>query len=141
MIITANAWFGQAPPISRYRSWDDWLRRFVMKHMLRHGVHVRPAAEGRPALLAIIRQGKWLVLCENPTCHGAEKVWEEGLVMCCSCLNSHVNHELLRTEFPADRARIEEMLEPRPLDNRNWEPPETVEDLEQENIDHMVEVN
>lgn len=130
MIVTANTWFGAAPKPTP--TWSAFLRTFLLPYMMRHGVQAQGIAGG-PILQAIIRQGKWLVLCQNPSCKGAEKVWEEGLMMCCSCLNSHEGHQVLPTIFPANRSEIEAILEPRPMENRNWEFGESVERLRLEN--------
>lgn len=136
MIVTANIFFSLAEvPQLRYRNWEEWSTRFILRHMLRHGIQAKGISDA-PAMGAIIRQGKWLVLCENPKCTGAEKVWEEGLIMCCSCLNGHAGHQFLKTSFPPERTAIEAMLEFRVVDARNWEPPETVEDLRTQNIEH-----
>ncbi len=140
MIITANLFFGLVEnPQQRYRTWDEWRTKFLLRYMLRHGVKESGVSDV-PPLQAFVNHGKWLVRCENPSCTGAEKVWEEGLVMCCSCLNGHVAHQYLTTEFPANRMEIEEVLEFRAMDNRNWEPSETLADLQIENIEHDLEV-
>ena len=130
MIVTANHWFADGPKPAP--TWAAFKATFLLRHMVRHGVQGRGLADA-PALPAIVRQGKWLALCP---CGGAEKVWEEGQMMCCSCLNGHAAHQFLRTEFPQQRAAIEAILEFRPVENRNWEPPETVADLARENRDH-----
>lgn len=135
MIITANRFFSLADvPQLRYHNWEEWVTKFVLRHMLRHGVQAQGISDA-PPLQAIVRQGKWIVLCENPKCTGAEKVWEEGYMMCCSCLNGHARHQFLKTIFPPERQAIEAILEPRVMDARNWEPPETPEILRAQNIE------
>jgi len=42
--------------------------------------------------------------------------------------------------MPKDRKDIEVILGKRPIKNRHWKEPETVEDLEKENISHGLEV-
>jgi len=42
-------------------------------------------------------------------------------------------------EYPAERVAIEAALRPRPVENMNWYPGETVEDLIAENIEHGLE--
>ena len=42
--------------------------------------------------------------------------------------------------FPVNRTEIEEILEKRPLANRNWHPGESIEDLLKENDEHKGEL-
>ena len=66
--------------------------------------------------------------------------WDEGLIMCMGCFNSHVGHTLLRTAFPGQRQEIESVLNRRPLVNRNWLQSESLDQLVRENTEHPREV-
>jgi len=129
-LITANTWFEM--------NFDTFNRGTLGKLRRRFGIPTRPVDEQTFPVKAFVNKGNWLVLC--PKCGGAEYAWEEGVFFCCSCKNSYMGHKLRRLEFPKDRARIEELLLVRPLDNRNWTPRETVEDLERENNEHAAEL-
>lgn len=128
-LVTGNSWFRE--------SWAEhaagFLGRFRQKFRYPEtGVD----GTGEP-LPAFVNQGNWLVRCE---CGGAEYAFEEGLFFCCSCKNSTHGHKYRRSVFPKERAKIEALLAVRPLLNRNWEPGETVEDLERENEEHAGEL-
>ena len=136
-IITANEFFGWSGKGTWAKRLPD-LRKGAFEN---GGVSLSETVKQGVALGAIVNSGKWLVLCSNPNCGGAEKVWEEGLMFCASCLNRHVGHEFLKTAFPTERRKIEQVLGLRPNpENRHWEPDETLEDLVRENRDHGVEV-
>lgn len=138
MVVTANQYFGLRP--GSLPTWDAWKARFLLRHMLRHGVQ-QQGVSSDPPLPAFVGAGKWKVLCSNPTCRGAELVWEEGLMLCASCLNDHVAHQFLRTVFPKERVAIEQLLELRPLSNRNWLPHESLDELRAENQTHGLGVS
>ena len=137
-IVTANEFFGW----SRVDTWEKRLPELRKGAFKMAGATLPETVAPKTLTLgAIVNAGKWLVRCENPSCGGAEKVWEEGLMFCASCLNAHVGHHFIRTAFPKNREQIEAILELRPnQENRHWEPDETVEDLVEENRDHGVEV-
>lgn len=129
-LITANTWFDM--------NFETFNRVKLGKLRRRFRIPTRgPDTRYFPAK-AFVNHGAWLVAC--PKCGGAEYAWEEGVFFCCSCKNSYMGHALRRLEFPKDRARIEELLLDRPLDNRNWTPRETVADLERENNEHAAEL-
>lgn len=48
------------------------------------------------------------------------------------------NGEIYKVVFPKDKKKIEAVVKLRRLDNQNWMPGETLEDLRQENIEHEV---
>jgi hypothetical protein len=80
-------------------------------------------------------QGRWIARC--PTCSGAEYVDPgDPVFICLSCFNSEHGNKLLSVRFPERRQEIEAALEPRPAQNRNWLPGETVEDILAENSKH-----
>ena len=128
-IVTGNVYFNQSFKV-RYQS-------HLLRLMQKHGIGPRGLVE-ESSMAAIIRQGRWILLCSNPKCKGAEFAWEEGFFYCASCLNAHVDHKMIVTKFPKERREIEAILEPRNIPNRNWEPPETLEDLEAENTEHGI---
>ena len=86
---------------------------------------------------ARIERGRWLADCE---CGGAEYVdLEMPILCCCSCWNRADGARWRRIVLPEDRDRIEALLLARPqVQNRNWRPDETAEDLEAENLAHGV---
>ena len=90
-----------------------------------------------PPLEAYVNHGRWVVKCE---CGGAEKAWEEGWFMCQSCFNAGHKHQYRRSIFPKERLKIENLLEVRPLPNRNWYPGETLSQLQAENKEHKAEL-
>lgn len=130
-IITANDWFKM--------NFLGYRRSKMLIAMRHHGLPGDFGVdEKKKPLKAFVNHGRWLVIC--PHCGGGEKVWEEGLMMCFSCFNSYIGHKLRKTSFPKYRRQIEELLILRPLDNRNWELNEKVEDLERENAEHAEEL-
>jgi len=139
-LITANTWFGSMTTRPTARTIDFEMFRKVYLGRLRMRFHFKETGfdELSFPVKAFVNKGAWLVGC--PKCGGAEYAWEEGWFFCCSCKNSYMGHKYRRLEFPKDRARIEELLVVRALDNRNWTPRETVEDLERENKEHAAEL-
>lgn len=86
------------------------------------------------SVVADVRQGRWLVLCPNPTCDGIELANEHEGFFCCECRNALVGHRPMRIVFPTERSTIEEILLERELPViRDWLPGETVEQLRAEN--------
>ena len=129
-MITANQWFKI--------SWDAFRRSRISKAMAQRAIIENPTTTlvGSP-LKAYVNQGRWLVSCE---CGGAEYAWEEGIFMCQSCWNGNHKHYYRASVFPNERKQIETLLEKRPLQNRNWEPNETLTDLRRENKQHKEEL-
>lgn len=129
-MITANTWFKL--------KWDHWKRGRLDKQAARFQISLREPDGQEEPILAYISRGAWLAHC--PDCRGVEYAWEECFFVCCSCLNSKVGHKVRRSAFPAERKEIEELLEARPLLNRNWYPGETLADLKRENREHKDEL-
>ena len=127
MIVTANHWFNQ--------TFQERLVGKLIPAMAKFGVKLTGADEG-VIYQAFVRQGFWVVLCQGQSCNGAEMVWEEETVLCCSCWNNDHYHKIVKSVFPKNRAAIEKILEYRPLINRNWDLPEELSKLRQENIEH-----
>ena len=130
-MITGNTWFEMG--FLQYRA--TIIRHALQKHQIPDG----GPDEKTEALKAFVNQGRWLVACP---CGGAEYAFEEGWMMCRSCFNGYLKHRIRRVEFPdpAFRARLETLLAQRPLENRNWTPGETLEQMGQENILHAGEL-
>jgi hypothetical protein len=110
---------------------------FKVAALAKVGIVDQGIEEDSPPLEAFINHGRWVVKCE---CGGCEKAWEEGLFICQSCFNSGHKHKIRKAIFPKDRKQIEQLLEVRPLPNRNWQPHETLADLEKENEQHKAEL-
>ena len=140
MIVTGNIFFYDHAS-SPAGSFAEYVLRYLRRASMHSGVTLRGLEISDHApLKAWVSAGRWIVLCGSATCKGAERVWEEGLVMCASCWNGYAGHQLVRTSFPRSRRRIEEQLDVRPLENRNWLLGETVADLEIENAQHAAEL-
>lgn len=129
-LITANTWFGI--------TFEDFRRVHLARLRRRFRIPDTGFDENSFPVKAFVNKGNWLVLC--PKCGGAEYAWEELWYFCCSCKNSYMGHKFRRLVFPKERARIEERLTARPLENRNWTPVETVDMLTTENDEHAAEL-
>ncbi|MBA7664676.1 hypothetical protein ES703_72737 [subsurface metagenome] len=129
-LITANTWFGI--------TFQEFRRVHLAKLRFRFRIPETGFGETLEPVPAFVNKGNWLVVC--PKCAGAEYALEKGWFFCCSCKHSYMGHKYRRLVFPTNRARIEELLIIRPLENRNWTPNETVEDLERENKEHAAEL-
>lgn len=101
------------------------------------------AADAEP-LVARVNHGAWIASCscgmtrrlESP---GGVVFFENPLVWCICCWNLGVRDAWrpVATPPPAERAAIEAVLALRPkIEDRNWEPHETVTDLIAQNLEH-----
>ncbi len=105
-----------------------------------YGLELAPMSnvDQGPALPARVNWNRWIVEC--PDCHNAEFGWaDEPIFMCTHCWNAAVGGRWRRVVFPdgAERGRIEAALLARPVvNNRNWEPGESVGRLRAENRRH-----
>ena len=133
MIVTANRLFSDYA----YSTWDAWMSLVVLPGAYRAGVERVLPANGENVAVAEVNHGRWVVYC---ACGGAEMAWNEGLVMCMGCFNSHAQHRLINVHFPARRQEIEAVLDRRPLVNRNWRRGESLDQLVIENAEHPLEV-
>ena len=129
-MITANTWFKL--------TWLAWKRGRLNKQAARFQISLRDPDGQEEPIPAHVSKGAWLVHC--PDCRGVEYAWEEGFFLCCSCLNSKAGHKIRQSAFPVERKEIEELLEVRPLLNRNFYPGETLDDLRRENEEHKDEL-
>jgi len=100
------------------------------------------------SITAYYNWGRWVAECPEPDCFGAEQLDRNQTAFECNCVAPGVcRHSSLRcgaeafVSWPDDPETIEAVCEPRPVNNRNWHPYETVEDLRRENLDHGLEVS
>ena len=98
--------------------------------LIRDNLRNLPVAGGQP-LEARAEHARWIVDC--PNCGSAEFYFEDKLFFCSLCNNSDVGGKVYKVKTPKDRKDIEVILGKRPIKNRHWKEPETVEDLENEN--------
>jgi hypothetical protein len=78
--------------------------------------------------------GRWQLRCTTPECGNCPAVQPEwGLALCWDC---GAIYEGLSVP---DAEAIERVLLRRLMVHRNWMPPETVADLERENLAHGLE--
>jgi hypothetical protein len=77
---------------------------------------------------------RWIARC--PDCTGAEYVWADTpRFLCAQCANRGIGHLWRRVEMPADRRRIERMLNARAdPETRVWYPHENADQLAVENV-------
>ena len=130
-MITGNTWFRQ--------TWQERTETGFRKLRERFQIPETGYDEDIEPVEALLNHGAWLVIC--PECPGGgEYAFEEGWFFCCSCLNNSIGHRYRRFVFPPDREEIEKILALRPLDNRNWRPGESLEDLCRENEEHESEL-
>ena len=102
------------------------------KHKLRRdNIRTLPVAGGNE-LEARAEHARWIVDC--PNCNNAEFYFEDKLFMCSLCNNSNADGKTLKVKMPKARKDIEVILGKRPIKNRHWREPETIEGLEKENI-------
>jgi hypothetical protein len=97
-----------------------------------------PALVSGTPLTPFVNNGRWLVRC--PYCPGAMHASKfDQRFMCGEASCPGPKNVWLPVVWPADTDRIEALLAVRPSkSNRNWEPPESVAFLEQENKDRGI---
>lgn len=90
-----------------------------------------------PPAVANVNSGRWIVPC--PFCAGAEYVnFDDLRFFCCECRNAAAGHHPLAVTLPVEREQIEALLLERPeMVQQNWLPPETLQDLTDENAVYM----
>ena len=83
-------------------------------------------------LEAEVNHGRWIVRC--PYCSGAEIAdAEDPVFMCLSCFNEENLGRFHMVRFPKEVDQIEKVLNQRKaLENQNWIPGESLEDLKKE---------
>jgi len=111
---------------------QNWFRLEAARFLIRideSSMHVQPVQ-------ARILYGRWLVDC--PVCRGANDVIpSEPVYLCSSC---GWPERFVMVEFPPEIREIERLLLKRPIQNRNWQPGETLAFLTAENIAYGHEV-
>ena len=105
-------------------------RDIAIKALDRTRIQALPVIGGQP-IEARIEYARWIVDC--PNCHGAEFYFEDKLFLCSACNNSNVGGKVHKVKMHKDKKKIEDALAKRPIINRHWREPETVDDLEKEN--------
>ncbi|HQA69622.1 MAG TPA: hypothetical protein PK801_14955 [Aggregatilineales bacterium] len=118
-----------------YRSGSGWKPQDVI---LRQHVQTRPGLRHhqidwreRGQVLAEVNHGRWIARC--PYCAGAMYVAPGLPFYCVDCLMVSNEGQAMTVVFPEEKERIEALLLARPLAARNWQPGETVAQLESEN--------
>ncbi len=125
MIETAETYFRKIDrPEARKRLKD---RPLVLKREL-----------SNKTLRAKINHSRWLVLC--PNCSSAEFLFNDKRFFCSECKNEKIDGKLYKVIMPMKKLQIEALLESRSISNRNWQYPETVDDLIRENELHSKEI-
>jgi hypothetical protein len=92
----------------------------------------------RGEVIAYVNHGRWVADC--PFCASAMLcVPHDPYFWCVECGNYNNQDAPMAVVFPANWPDIEQTLEMRrDARNQNWKPPETVDELVQENNDHGV---
>ena len=125
MIETAETYFGKGlRPEARRRLKDRTL--------------VLNGEVSNKTLRAEINHSRWLVNC--PHCNNAELLFSDKKFFCSECKNEAIEGKLYKVVMPKDKLQIETLLEPRPIFNRNWRYPETIDGLAKENEIHIKEL-
>lgn len=90
------------------------------------------ATDTSHATFAYVNRSRWVARC--PFCPGAQLVHpDDRRYFCVDCLSIANGHRWVPVIWPPDPAAIEQALTGRPVEYRNWEPPETVAQLFAEN--------
>ena len=119
------------------------FRSFIARWFVRNGLGSVPELDRKRGVVkARIRQGRWVVLCENPGCSSAVIADEkERCFICAECGSPENDRHWYTVQWPAPEVRhqIEELLLARPAISvsrawsRNWEPGESLADLQAQN--------
>tara|TARA_Y100000310_G_scaffold162651_1_gene162607 strand:- start:67 stop:498 length:432 start_codon:yes stop_codon:yes gene_type:complete len=131
---------------------EDWkpgrsFESFTAQHLSSNGLGVPPLTDSCVGTIRpYVNSGRWVADCKTDGCAGAMVVSDAvRFFMCAECGNQGNNGNWYRVVFPQQRRRIEELLLRRPAlkptnaTTRNWNPDETVEDLERENVEHGLD--
>lgn len=116
-------------PAARGAEWIHHYTRSETRSHLSNGI------AKNSALKVYVNHGRWIAEC--PDCHGAQLACRsDHRFLCIDCGNIAVGNLWRAVHWPADPDGIEEALRHRPLENQNWDHPQTVEDLRAESIVH-----
>lgn len=86
-----------------------------------------------------VNHGRWLVRCRE--CNGAELATrDDPWFWCRGCYNHRDGYKLLPVIWPGDPEAIAKELRVRPVENKNWQSHETVEQLRGQNLEHIEEL-
>lgn len=112
-------------------NFDDWFRKVNRRQFNPSIFYLGMKAQAR------VNHNRWIVDC--PFCNGAEALWPgQPWFLCAGCKNND-SGLAIQVEIPDDVQGIERALMKRnKYDKRNWEPGETVADLERQNNDKGV---
>lgn len=88
-----------------------------------------------PKAIARVDHGRWLADCPMRDCCSAQHVSKEDpWFFCANCTNAEVGCKSIPVVWPKEHEEIEQMLLRRPfVPTRNWQPPLSVKDLDEEN--------
>lgn len=90
---------------------------------------------------ARVNHGQWLADCPSAHCRNAMVVLPGAPYLCALCLNADIGYQYRLVAWPSERGAIEMILAERPNpENQNWEPGETLEQLQTENDAHAAGV-
>jgi hypothetical protein len=93
------------------------------------------APDAKP-LYVRVNYGRWIVDCR--ACNGAELATrDDPWFWCRGCYNHREGNMLLPVVWPEDPEAIASELRPRPVENRNWDSWQEVDDLRAENIENV----
>ena len=95
--------------------------------------------ESNKTVRAKINHSRWIVSC--PNCNNAEFLFSDKRFFCTECRNETNEGKLYKVIMPKNKLQIETLLEPRPIPNRSWKYPETINDLDKENESHIKELS
>ena len=111
----------------------------------RQGTSPPDMADATGTVKAYINHGRWVVECPAGCGHAIAASVSNPYFLCTMCGTKTNSGQWFHVTFPAERAEIEQLLVQRApahptrpnmpyfVNTRNWEPDETVEQLEQEN--------
>jgi hypothetical protein len=117
-----------APPPMPERTLDS-LKSNQRRHLAKNPAAHEPEIIVTPAE-AYIGNGAWRIHCRCGERTHTDPTFGEACCFGCGAVYTDV-------VFPSDRAEIEELLAKRPVQaHRNWQPPETLETLRAEQIEH-----
>lgn len=120
--------------------YDLWLRKLATNSGHPHNCFRGQDELDKKEVVAIayVNHGRWVADCPSG-CGGAMLLDPEIPFMCGECFNVELDGRWRQIEWPKERAAIEAVLERRRLGiNRNWNPGESVADLQAENQEHGV---
>jgi hypothetical protein len=111
-------------------------------HLFGPGVAIPPPDRIAGEVVAYVNEARWVADCPDRRCNAAQVVTpDDPRFLCAVCSNLANHRRWYRVVFPDadDRARIEALIARRPrVENVNWTPTESVEDVRRLNREHGV---